>query len=117
MLVIVSSLYMVQVGGMGLVSEALSVLNGAHLNSSGRLGNLLRRYHHSLSTARDATSAISDVEVQVVHSVVPVTTLSSPSPSSSPSPPSPSLSLANSLHPIHGIFRAGGEPRSVADSS
>ena len=81
------SLYAVQVGGMGLVSEALSVLNGAHLNSSGRLGNLLRRYHHSLSTAREATASVSDVEVHGVHSVVYLSPLSlSPSPSPLPPP-------------------------------
>lgn len=107
MLTVVSSLYVVQVGGMGLVSEALSVLNGAHLNSSGRLGNLLRRYHHSLSVARDTTSSVSDVEVHIVHSVIPVTTPSLPLP----------LSLEDSLHPIYGIFRAWGEPRRVADSN
>ncbi|CAI8017214.1 ATP-dependent zinc metalloprotease FTSH 5, mitochondrial [Geodia barretti] len=41
------------VGGLGLVSEALAVLNGAHLNYGGgsRLGNLLRRYHHSPAAA------------------------------------------------------------------
>ena len=54
-----------QVGGLGLVSEALSVLNGAHLNSGGgRLGNLLRRYHHTLAVARDsAKTSDSDIHV------------------------------------------------------
>ena len=46
-------------GGLGLVSEALAVLNGAHLSGGGgagsgsRLGNLLRRYHTSLAASRD----------------------------------------------------------------
>ena len=41
----------------GLVSEAVSFLNGAHLNPRGQLSSLFRRYHQTLSTA---SSTISD---------------------------------------------------------
>lgn len=59
------------IGGLGLVSEALSILNGAHLNSTGRLGNLLRRYHHSLSTTRDASNSDTDTHRSPsIHSMV-----------------------------------------------
>lgn len=51
-------------GGLGLVSEAVSLLNGAHLNSSGRLGNLLRRYHHSLSTTTNTTTHTRDTLIK-----------------------------------------------------
>ena len=46
------------------MSEAVSLLNGAHLNSSGRLGNLLRRYHHSLSTTTNTTTHTRDTLIK-----------------------------------------------------
>ena len=41
----------IQVGTAGgLLWEAVSVLNGAHLSPSGRLGNLVRQYHKAVSS-------------------------------------------------------------------
>jgi ATP-dependent Zn protease len=67
------------VGGLGLVSEALTVLNGAHLNYGGgsRLGNLLRRYHHSLAAAgssrdshQSSSCSVTDTHSGSIQSMV-----------------------------------------------
>ena len=48
-----------QVASTALVSEAVSFLNGAHLNPRGQLGNLFRRWHRSLSSTTPATGVTS----------------------------------------------------------
>lgn len=48
---------MANISSSALLSEAVSFLNGAHLNPRGQLSNLFRRYHQTLSTV---SSTISD---------------------------------------------------------
>lgn len=65
-----------KVGGAStLVWEAVSVLNGAHLSPSGRLGNLVRKYHQSVSSAAStlttttASGEASNARNKEVHRV------------------------------------------------
>ena len=48
---------MANISSSTLLSEAVSFLNGAHLNPRGQLSNLFRRYHQTLSTV---SSTVSD---------------------------------------------------------
>lgn len=48
---------MANISSSALLSEAVSFLNGAHLNPRGQLSSLFRRYHQTLATA---SSTISD---------------------------------------------------------
>ena len=65
-----SSLLFLKVNGAGaLVWEAVSVLNGAHLSPSGRLGNLVRKYHQNVTSAANTTTT---VEASVKQEVYPL---------------------------------------------
>ena len=58
-----------KVNGAGaLVWEAVSVLNGAHLSPSGRLGNLVRKYHQNVTSAANTTTTTVEASgKQEVH--------------------------------------------------
>ncbi|XP_064397881.1 uncharacterized protein LOC135344579 [Halichondria panicea] len=65
------------ISGLGvLLSEAVSVLNGAHLNPAGRLGSFFRRYHHVVATATEtddsaplSSALLSELGIRGLNSV------------------------------------------------
>lgn len=57
-------------GAGGLLSEALSVLNGAHFHPNGYMGNLLRRYHQMMKS-----SSVIDAENSTHKQVCSCSTL------------------------------------------
>lgn len=53
------TLQIASVSSSGLISEAVSFLNGAHLNPRGQLSNLFRRYHQTLSSTSTTSRGCS----------------------------------------------------------